>query len=213
MMRMEEVDYQMLNKLKASICNYFFLKKYPFWKLYDYRGKFQGYNYSWHRFIPTGWWKAFGKQLSDEIKAAGIASRKRLGKRILWKDLIRWDDIKEKWGELRLSATTTPEIEHVLEKYELLSIGYCERCGKPARYVTRGLVEYMCADCFKENLPSLMTDEDRVKVTRECRLTSSRIPHRVSYTKSKTDKLIKHVVNTKKIYGVDYEELWGLKEE
>ena len=179
--------------------------------MYDYRGKFSGYSTGWHHFISTGWWKAFGKQLSDEIKEAGLASRRRLGKKIPWRDLIRWNDIKEKWGGLRLYASATSEIEHVLEKYELLSIGYCERCGKPARYVTHGYVEYLCEDCFKAGLPTVMTKEEKEKVANECRLTSGHKPRQVSYTKNKKDKLIKHTVNVEKIYGIDYSELWGLK--
>ena len=204
---MEEAQSEMLRKLKS----FFFLNRYPFWKMYDYNNKFEGYSCSWYIFISAGWQKAFGKQLSKDIKEAGKAARRRLGHHISWKDLVKFADIKEKWGVLRFYAEAVPEIEHVLEKYELLSMGYCEECGKPARYITKGHVEYCCEDCFKRSLPSLMDDDDKVRITNECRLTKDNIPHRSSYTKSAQGKAIKHTVNLKKIYGVDFEKLWGLK--
>ena len=189
--------------------NFFFCLRYPFWKARNvFSGKFRGYSITWYDYIPNGWRLAFGKQLSDDIKKAGKESRKRLGYKS-WKNLISWQQIKEKYGELRLYASATDEIMHVLEKYELLSSGYCINCGKPARYMTQGWIEYLCEDCFIDDMKNV-TSEEKERLLQERRLKKKDIPAITSYTKSKQGKLIKHKVNIKKIYGIDFEELWGL---
>ena len=189
--------------------NFFFLLKYPFYKVYNrFDDRFCGYSFTEYDSIPEGWRKAFGKQLSKEIKRAGKESRKRLGY-MSWKKMLTWEQIKEKYGELRLYARATDEIMHVLEKYELLSVGYCIACGKPARYITIDWVEYLCEDCFVAGMKNV-TDEDKEKLLQERRLKKKDIPAMTSYTKSKQGKLIKHRVNIKKIYGIDFEKLWDL---
>ena len=63
--------------------NFFFLLKYPFYKVYNrWTEKFCGYSSTEYDDIPEGWRKAFGKQLSEDIKRAGKDSRKRLGKKL-----------------------------------------------------------------------------------------------------------------------------------
>lgn len=190
--------------------NFFFCLRYPFWKCSNaLTSKFLGYSLTWYDYIPKGWQKAFGKQLSKDIKKAGKESRRRLGYKS-WKNLISWQQIKEKYGELRLYASASDEIMHVLEKYELLSSGYCIGCGKPARYMTQGWIEYVCKECFVEGMRNV-TDEDKERLLQERRLTKKDIPSMASYSKNKQGKVIKHKVNIKKIYGIDFEELWDLK--
>ena len=134
----------------GRVKNYFFCKKYPFWKLKNvWTNEFMGYEYTWYDEIPQGWRKAFGKQLSDEILAAGKSYLKE-HKDKTWDDVIHWEQIKEKFGELRLYASAIDGIDKILTRYELLSRCYCEDCGKPARYVTNGYVVYMCEDCAKK---------------------------------------------------------------
>ena len=58
----------------AAIYNYFFCLKYPFYKVYNvYTDKFSGYARTWYDAISKGWRKAFGKQLSKELKKQLIA--------------------------------------------------------------------------------------------------------------------------------------------
>ena len=193
----------MLKKLRQQIKEYFFFRKYPFW-----RGPF-GLN--WYEFIPEGWRKAFGAKLSEEIKFAGKLARSRIGKKVGWEELCEFRDIKEKHGELRLCAKAVPEVEHVLEKYDLLSVGYCVKCGKPARYLTREWKNYYCEDCFKAYLDSSSLPETaKEQCTNAYKLSEADIPHLYSYSMNKQGKLIKHSINIKKIYGIDYKELWGL---
>lgn len=146
-----------------------------------------GYKYTEYDVIEIGWRKAFGKQLSDEIKKAGKESRKRLGYRS-WKKLFQVEQIKEKYGELRMYVSTTKEIQQVLDKYELLSIGYCFNCGKPARYRSRGWIEYYCKDCMINYLKSSdkyrdepITKEEIKQELEQCRLTKKDIPELISY--------------------------------
>jgi len=188
--------------------NFFFLLKYPFYRVYNrWNGKFCGYAYTEYDFIESGWQIAFGKQLSEDIKRAGKESRKRIGKHLSWRKMLYWEQIKEKWGELCLYASCTNEIRKVLDRYELMSIGYCQFCGKPARYRTRGWVSYLCESCFEKDFAY---PEDVAEAKIACRLTVKDIPHGVTYTRNKQGKLIEHKINYKNKYGLDYKEMWGL---
>ena len=125
--------------------------KYPFIKTRNrWTGKFMGYTFTEDEQIPRGWYKAFGKDLLNDIKKAGKESRKRIGKHLSWKKMITWEQIKEKFGTLRLYASATDEIMLVLDKYEIMSRFYCINCGKKAKYVTHGWIEYYCEDCFED---------------------------------------------------------------
>ena len=193
-----------LKKLIRCIRNYFFCKKYPFWKLTN------TYSHTWYDNIPEGWQKAFGKQLSNDIKKAGMPFIKK-GKK--WEQLLSWEQIKEKYGELCLYASASKEIMKVLEKYELLSIGYCIYCGKPARYKTNGWIEYYCEKCLEKDYRRYdkYTDEELEVIKKENRLTKKDIPAVYVYNKALSGKLMKKRVNIKKKYGIDFIDLWGLK--
>lgn len=240
--------------------NFFFCLKYPFWKSRNvWNGKFSGYDYTLYDEIPVGWRIAFGKQLSEDILKAGKQTRKRLKKHASWKEMISFQEIKEKWGELCLYASASKEIQEVLDKYELMSSGYCICCGKPARYITKGWVSFQCEECFEKNDCYTYKDENKIplegealeKHKQECRITKEDIPTLCEYeykllkTESFSDeeeckkkyedlwnnpnkpedevyskildsvieykRMIKHEVNLKEKYGIDFEELWGLK--
>lgn len=131
--------------------NFFFCLKYPFWTLRNvWDGHFMGYSSTWYDSIPDGWKTAFGKQLSEDIKKAGKQTRKRLHKYVNWKNMITWEQIKEKYGTLRLYASCSEEIYNVLQKYEKMSEYYCIECGKPSKYMTKDWVEFYCEDCFNK---------------------------------------------------------------
>lgn len=187
--------------------NFFFLLKYPFYREYNrWTGKFMGYKYTEYDSIPNGWQIAFGKQLSEDIKKAGKESRKRLKKHLSWRKMLYWEQIKEKWGELCLYASATTEIRAVLDRYEMMSSCYCIECGKPARYMTRGWIEYYCEKCFEENFKHFKYSETLEDLKKKCRLTKNDIPTFTFYDNS--DKSIK--VDLKKEYEIDFEELWNL---
>ena len=196
-------------KLKNYIKNFFFCLKYPFWKSRNvWTGKFCGYSSTFYDWLPDGWRKAFGKELSRDIKKAGKLSRKRLKKHLSWKNMLSWHDIKSKYGSLRLSAAATEEIQDVLRRYEILSIGYCEICGKPARYVTSGWIEYLCEDCFKSRLsPDVVNcDQSLNQKLKDQRLTIDDIPKIYEYKNGESCN-----IDIKAQYNIDFEDLWGLK--
>lgn len=125
--------------------------RYPFIKIYNrWDNKFMGYAYTEDESIALGWRKAFGKDLLKDIKKAGKLTRKNAHKHYKWKDMIQFQEIKEKWGTLCLYASASEEIMHVLDKYEYLSQFYCVYCGKPTRYVTKGYILFLCENCIKD---------------------------------------------------------------
>lgn len=192
--------------------NFFLLLKYPFYRAYNrWSGKFCGYSFTELDSVPRGWRKAFGKQMSEDIKKAGKASRKRLG-HLSWRKMITWEQIKEKYGGLRLYASATDEIQKVLDKYEILSEGYCINCGKPARYMTRGWIEFYCEDCFTSHLAAWKHQDDIQEEKKLCRLKKKDLPRRVEYFYNENGKLTKKKTDFKELYGIDFEELWGLKD-
>ena len=152
-----------LTKPSRCIKNWGFCKKYPFWKMSDAwymhntsikderigkKDFFTLYDYTWYDDIPSGWQKAFGKNLSKELLEVGNKYLK-INKDKQWSDILQFVQIKEKYGSLRLYANAIKEIEKILKKYELMSIGYCMYCGKHATYKTEGYISYVCEDCFK----------------------------------------------------------------
>ena len=173
------------------IKNWLFCKKYPFWKLtnnwYYYntgcddrrvnsKNFFVNYNSTWYDDIPKGWRIAFGKELSKEIKRVGKAYLKE-HKDKKWEDILCWEQIKEKWGELCLYASAIEEIMKILEKYEIMSIGYCISCGKPSRYITKGWITFQCEDCFTNyHTQYKYSSESIEQLKEECRITSEDIP-------------------------------------
>ena len=205
----------LINKIR----NYFFIKKYPFMKWYGdplYIGypqyKKPSLTHTWYDEIPEGWRKAFGKQLLEELKNVIQASKD--------KSDFAWEQIKEKYGGLRLYANCTKAVQEVLGKYELMSEGYCIRCGKPARYKTRGWITYFCEDCHSGHLKSYekyrdepYTQEEIDKIKKDERLTIKDIPILTSYHKGIKGQIISRKVNIKRKYGIDFKELWGLKDE
>lgn len=176
---------------------FLFLRKYPFWKSYNvWTRRFTGWAYSLYDWIPSGWQKAFGKELTEDIVKALRADR--IPKR-KWTEALQFQDIKEKYGELRLYATTTERVAGVLGKYECLSIGYCQNCGKPARYITSGWISYLCEDCAKSAYAKFEDAYDR--------LTKDNIPTYFTY---KNGEEIKYTPLER--WGVDLEAIWGIKE-
>ncbi len=174
-----------------------FLTKYPFWKSRNvWTGRFLGYKDSMYEWIPSGWRKAFGESLTWDIAEALRADSIRKKD---WAKNVYWTDIKEKYGQLRLYATTTEKVQRVLSKYECASIGYCESCGKPARYMTSGWISFLCEDCYKGRFGEACAAQDR--------LTEDDIPVYETYEGGKEESY-----TPLERWGIDFKELWGLKQ-
>lgn len=178
---------------------FIFLKKYPFWKTRNvWTGKFAGYDVSMYEWIPDGWRKAFGEQLTQDIvkafKEDKIPKRK-------WCKNLQWQDIKEKYGTLRFYAVTTEKIQDVFEKYECLSMAYCINCGEPSKYITGYWVEYLCEGCFDQRGYS-----DKTKAKKQCRLSKKYLPVYTRYENG-----VAHQYTPKDLWGIDLLKMWGLK--
>lgn len=142
-------DYKFpFNYLTAFLhpINFFKCLRYPFYKARNvWTGKFLGYNAILYDDIPIGWRKAFGKELSRELKKQ-LKKDKQLHS-------FRFTQIKEKWGRLCLyHQGCSEECFNLLNKYEELSWNYCIECGKVATYRTDGYVVPLCKDCLKKVL-------------------------------------------------------------
>lgn len=141
---------EFIRYIPICIKNFFFCLKYPFWRSRNvWTGKFGSYRWTWYDDIEVGWRKAFGKQLSHDIKAAFKEDKKRNSK-LKWKDALYWEQIKEKYATLRLYATATKNIMDVLSHYEDISESYCIRCGKPSQYECKGWILPYCSECFDD---------------------------------------------------------------
>lgn len=99
---------------------------------------------SWAEEIPSGWYKAFGEQMIDELN--------NLLTKYCIEDNYQIVQIKEKYGSLRWYDNGIPQYLHDeyhkwLNKYETLSTKTCISCGKPATHMTKGYVIPLCDEC------------------------------------------------------------------
>ena len=185
--------YKSFVNLFTNIKNFFFCIRYPFWKVRNPFGK-KSLDYSWLEYdmIPEGWQKAFGKQLSKDLRKV-LKKEKCLHS-------FYFMDIKEKYGSLRLDgAFTTEKIDEVLDYYELLSMCYCLYCGKPVRYISKGWINYLCEDCAKEYI--------KPEYLKECRTTYKDIP---VISTGYYDKVAQKFISQKKPLPINFKEKWDL---
>lgn len=219
-----------LTILPICIRNYFFVRKYPFWKLtdtwYDFNTSVKDrrkgskrftvkYSHTWYDDISHGWQVAFGKQLSKELLEVGlkfIGKAKEDGTPTTWPDILSFMQIKQKWGWLEMYASAIPEIEHVLEKYHFMSTFYCEECGRKSKYLSDGWVQYLCKRCFDRKMrdrhrryePDLKVDDYVRSFEYRCSLSGKdRVPHVSRY--SNDDGWVP--LDIEKEYGISFKEL------
>ena len=96
--------------------------------------------------MPSGWRKAFGIQMCQEIKDE-LKKHKGALKR------YRIMQIKEKFGGLRWydNGSTEKIWKEIIPKYTDISYKTCINCGKPAEYISNGWVSPYCSDCINPN--------------------------------------------------------------
>lgn len=180
--------------LLKRIYNFFFCLKYPFYKMELYsaekKKKKTSYSWTWYTSIPDGWQKAFGKQLSKDLKKV-LKETKQL-------KTFKITDIKEKWGVLRIYSTNcSDEVDAVLDKYEQLSMCYCINCGSPVRYHTEATIAYLCETCFMQYVKRLgrfggVTSKNVSQIYEDARLREKNIPQSSD---------------------IDFYEKWGIKKD
>jgi len=101
------------------------------------------YSYTELDCFPTGWFKAFGYEMLEEIRDDCIKNNFLYDLRIV--------EIKEKYGGLRFYIGPIPKdskLFEIINKYEEMSYHYCMLCGHPAKTSGNGhWIETLCSKC------------------------------------------------------------------
>ena len=141
------VKYEEGNRIVQYWTNWW---SYPLWKIIKFYHDvilqilhcIPTYN-EWDAVEP-GWNKAFGKQYLKELRQQLIKDKMLYSFRIT--------QIKEKWGRLQLYCYKASEdVYKIIDKYENLSWDYCIKCGKPAKYISKGWISPYCEDCVNKD--------------------------------------------------------------
>ena len=108
-----------------------------------------GYDYTWTEYdcIPEGWKVGFGKFLLEDLKSACEKTN--------YADKLRFFQIKEKFGSLRLYINGAPqEVYDVISKYEFISEHVCINCGSPEAIIVDNYGWYLplCKHCWNKNI-------------------------------------------------------------
>lgn len=131
---------------RRRLVNKKLIKKYPWLKPYNvWTGKiWKDYNYetTWADNLPSGWRKAFGDMMFEEIDE--VLKRTNT--------TIYITQIKEKYGQLRFYCNAHQEVQDIIEDYSRLSENICIVCGKPdVPMLDTGWIFPVCKECFERN--------------------------------------------------------------
>lgn len=133
----------MQNEEEIKIKNKALIDKYPFLLPKNvWTGKvIDDYDYTFTEWdcIPDGWQKCFGDMLLEEIAEASNGD-------------IFFEQIKEKYGELRIYCNSNQETQDIISKYSVISRNVCYFCGKPdVGYTKHGWILPICKCCYEKN--------------------------------------------------------------
>ena len=102
--------------------------------------------YSWTEAegFPTGWWKAFGLLMCEDLRDELLKYN--------YLEKFRFTQIKEKYGELRAYHNGIPKgAKDIIPKYTVLSRNICIVCGRPdVPMIGHGWISPECFDCWKK---------------------------------------------------------------
>ena len=131
---------------RRRLVNKKLIKKYPWLKPYNvWTGKiWKDYNYetTWADNLPSGWRKAFGDMMFEEIDE--VLKRTNT--------TIYITQIKETSGQLRFYCNAHQEVQDIIEDYSRLSENICIVCGKPdVPMLDTGWIFPVCKECFERN--------------------------------------------------------------
>ena len=123
------------------------VKKYPWIAPVDWNwDRVKGYSFTMYDDVPIGWKRAFGKIMLEEYREVLIRNH--------YLRNFQWEQVKEKYGTLRLYSNGAPEAVLDLEsKYEYISGFFCISCGRMnSPVLTGGWVEPLCEDCYNKRI-------------------------------------------------------------
>lgn len=127
-------------------------KRYPFLIIRNWKTDEPiEYPYTYLDDMPSGWRRAFGKQMCEEIRKVLIKGGYLYDYRVA--------QVKSKWAELRWYDEGAPssiyhELQDVINKYTELSRKTCICCGRPATKLSRGWIDPFCTECAEKYLRS-----------------------------------------------------------
>lgn len=162
---MSKTKKERKEKKRIKLRNKKLIKKYP-WLLplnVWTRQPLKDYDYSWTEWdaIPKGWRIAFGDMFLKELGAA------------IGNDYFFIEQIKEKYGELRMYAVCTKKAQEVIDKYMVLSRNICIDCGRPDVPSTKGgWILPLCRKCYNGNNYDSDMDIEHSRMQDEMRSTS-----------------------------------------
>lgn len=171
-----------LKKLKRiRINNKKLIKKYPFMRALDWWGKpIKTYDFTEYDEIPRGWRIAFGDILLEDMKNAAN------GKPIIIQQ------IKEKFGELRIYMAAPQEVHDVVNAYSELSGNICIYCGKPdvPMMDKLGWISPFCEKCFYKCVRTTLTYE-------QTRGTEDKMPNEIKFSRYENGEWVPTTIDIK----------------
>ena len=123
------------------------VKRYPWIAPVDWNwNRIKGYSFTMYDDVPIGWKRAFGKIMLEEYREVLIRNH-------YLRD-FQWEQVKEKYGTLRLYSNGAPKAALDLEtKYDYISGFFCISCGRMnSPMLTGGWVEPLCEDCYNKRI-------------------------------------------------------------
>ena len=136
-----------IKKKQIKIKNKKLCKRYPFLIVRDWRDEPIGYEFTYLDDMPTGWRKAFGIKMCEEIRQVLVKAN--------YLNKYRIAQVKEKFGQLRWYDNGVPssiyeELQDIIYKYEEISERTCICCGRPATKISLGWISPFCDECAEK---------------------------------------------------------------
>ena len=121
--------------------------------------------------MPTGWRRAFGEEMCEEILQVLI--------KYDCVDLYRITQIKEKYGTLRWYCNypngTYTEINQIIDKYYEKSKRICVVCGEPATKEALSWLSPYCDGCVPTDEPNMDIEDYWEEVKKDAESISTSI--------------------------------------
>lgn len=137
-------------KKQKKMRNKRLIKQYPFLLPRDvYSDKVpRNYDYEYTEYdnLIKGWQIGFGKFLLEDLREACLKTG--------YLDRLRIEQLKEKYGEMRLYINAAPqEVHDVVRDYEFISQYICAQCGSIHGHIINDYGWYfpLCKKCYEKN--------------------------------------------------------------
>lgn len=109
--------------------------------------------------MHEGWWNRFGEAFVSDLEE--VITKHGVKENIFGETDFHIDDVKEKFGSLRMYSNAPEEWDDHLDAWEYISAHTCIVCGKfPVFTYTTGWICPVCKKCAgKEHLGKLKEDK------------------------------------------------------